>query len=119
MKKKFSIIMLAIMLVLSLVGCGSKLNDHNTETAKSIIETVDLYLDGHIDAEMALNKIDEEHDNIDEYDENSTERTLLSSGTTIIATELFLFTTDNGGDVEKIITERNNIADLVGESKYK
>ena len=72
MKKKLLTLLIFGALSASLIACGKEvqLNDNNVRAAKSIIKTVDAYLEGDIDADTAHEKIENEYYNIDEADEN-------------------------------------------------
>ncbi len=121
MKRKIFSILLLMSFSLLFIACESKvkLNDNNVRTAKSIINTVDSYLDGKMDAKEAHDNIEIEYDNIDENDENSVESTLFSSNTLSITIELSSMSYDGSGDVETIKNCRNEIAELIGQKKYK
>lgn len=122
MKKKIYaplLIMMLLSLLLNSCGTDVKLNDNNARTAKSIVNIVDSYLDGEIDADEAHNKIEMEYDSIDENDENSVESALFSSNTLFITIELSSMAYDGNGDVSTIKDCRNEIAELIDVEKYK
>lgn len=119
MKKRVFFIASVIILSVILVACGSQLNDNNTRAGKSIIKTVDSYLDGDLDARTAHEKVDEEYNNIDDEDENGTGALSLSTNALVISGELSAMDYDGSGDVSEIKECRNEIADLIGEKKYK
>ncbi len=119
MKKKF-MILLTLVLMICLSGCsGSKLNDNNTRTAKAIINATDDYLDGNSSAETAYNLIHSEQANIDKNDENATDEIGFSMDVNGIIMQLIDLIYESDGDVGKIVDYRNDIASLIGESKYK
>lgn len=117
--KKNLLVVAAVVLVAALLSaCGSSLNANNTRTAKSIINTVDLYLDGKIDAGTAHDLIEAEYDAIDDSDENSTNRLIFSTHVLSISIELSSMAFNGGGDVAEIEDSRNEIASLIGVGKY-
>lgn len=119
MRKKVFFLVTVIISSLMLVACGSQLNDNNTRAAKSIIKTVDSYLDGDMDAATAHEKVYEEYNNVDDSDENSTGALSLSTNALVISSALSAMDYDGGGDVSEIKECRNEIAELIGEKKYK
>ena len=114
MKKKLLTLLIFGALSASLIACGKEvqLNDNNVRAAKSIIKTVDAYLEGDIDADTAHEKIENEYYNIDEADENYI---YFSSNALTIKIEVSRMSFDGGGDVSRIKENRNDIAELIGE----
>ncbi len=120
MKNRLFVVLALIIVFASFTACGKEvqLNDNNVRTAKSIIKSVDAYLDGEIGAEEACEKVENEYSNIDEDDDENNAALLFSSKTLIIKTELSHMSYDGKGDVSKIKENRNDIAELIGEKKY-
>ena len=108
MKKIFGFIgILFFMLVL--VACGgsnSNLNRRNTELAEIIVEAVDMYLDGEINASRAVEIIDAAYDEIIENDPNEIARALLSLNATLLRNRI--------GTTLDLIDARNRIAEQAG-----
>lgn len=119
MKKKILAILLTATIMLLVTACRASLNENNVRTAKSIINTVDSYLDGDMDAETAHDKIEKEYYSIDDNDDNEMECLSFSTDTLFISTELSSMAYDGSGDVAKIKDYRNEIAQLIGEKKYR
>ena len=116
MKKTISIFVILAVCV-SLVGCGSsaKLNENNIRVAKSVINSVDAYLDGTKSAEVTLREVKAEYDNVDPNDENVGERLMLDLKISSIRLQLIV----DHGDVAIIKEARDEIATLAGLPKYK
>jgi len=107
--KKISGFIGILFFMLVLVACGgdnSNLNRRNTELAEIIVEAVDMYLDGEINASRAVEIIDAALDEIIENDPNETARVLLSLNATLLRNRI--------GTTLDLIDARNRIAEQAG-----
>lgn len=114
MKKKLLVLLALATVSTSLMACWkeAQLNDNNVRTAKSIIKTIDAYLEGDISADAARDVIEKERQGIDENDENEANASLFSVRVLSVSTHLL-----GSGDVLEREEDRHKIAELIG--KYR
>ena len=112
MKKKLLVLLALATVSTSLMACRkeAQLNDNNVRTAKSIIKTIDAYLDGDISADAARDVIEKERQGIDENDENEANASLFAVRALSVSTHLL-----GSGDVSEIEEDRHKIAELIGK----
>lgn len=121
MKKAVALILCVVLSCCVLVGCGTKVkNEENREIGKQAIEITDSYLAGEIDAEEAVEKLNDISEKV--VDEDSSYDGLLRVGIGNISSEIVIAKNVgiiDGIDVghKDIVEARNVIADYIGAEK--
>lgn len=111
---------LSLALVLAMIGClaacgsssKSQLASVNERIAKEIVAAVDDYLDGNISASEAHDLIASEEKSIAE--DADSKAGLMKADTALIQANLTSMKISGGGDLDRILECRNEIAEMAG-----
>lgn len=125
MKKRILEVMLTALVAVSIAGCGGNkvsVSGKAKSVGKSVIEITDQYLDNDLGSQDALDQIDDlDLSFIDEEDaggktaqgDNKVKLSIAS-----ISHDIMLDANGSTTDTfDSIVNDRNDLADLVGESK--
>ena len=118
--KKILALILVLVLVFGLVGCGSKskVSPANTVIAQNVITAVDKYLDKAMSDSELTTILDKALDDLDDGGNNMMKLNAVLLGANIALVRLNV--TLGGDDSrEKIVEARNDIAELVGAKARK